>query len=43
VREVRESWTWLLLALGLLVFLGEVVWRRLQVYKGRTRSEGGLP
>jgi Mg-chelatase subunit ChlD len=43
VREVRESWTWLLLALGLVTFLGEVVWRRLQVYNGRTRSEGGLP
>ncbi|MFB6154518.1 MAG: VWA domain-containing protein, partial [Haloferacaceae archaeon] len=43
VREVRQSWTWLLVLLGLMTYLIEVVWRRIQVYMGRTRSEGGLP
>jgi hypothetical protein len=43
VREVRQSWTWLFLLLGLGIYLAEVSWRRIQVYVGRTRSEGGLP
>jgi hypothetical protein len=43
VRDVRQSWDWLLLAAALLAFVGEVVLRRLQVYNGRTRSESGLP
>ncbi|MFB6167508.1 MAG: VWA domain-containing protein [Haloferacaceae archaeon] len=42
VREVRDSWTPLALALALLVFLAEVVVRRVQVYRGRTRRESGL-
>ncbi|WP_248896529.1 VWA domain-containing protein [Haloplanus halobius] len=43
VRDVRRSWDWALLALALLLFLTEVVVRRLQVYQGRTRTESGLP
>jgi hypothetical protein len=43
VRDVRRSWDWALLAVALLVFLAEVVVRRLQVYTGRTRTESGLP
>jgi len=43
VRDVRQSWDWALLTAGLLLFLTEVVVRRLQVYNGRTRSESGLP
>ncbi|WP_251343137.1 VWA domain-containing protein [Haloplanus halophilus] len=43
VRDVRQSWDWALLTAALLLFLTEVVVRRLQVYNGRTRSESGLP
>jgi hypothetical protein len=43
VRDVRRTWDWAFLLAALLLFLGEVVLRRLQVYKGRTRSESGLP
>lgn len=42
VREVRDSWTWLALVLALVGFLTEVVLRRVQVYRGRTRRESGL-
>jgi hypothetical protein len=42
VREVRDSWTWLLLVLALALFLAEVVVRRVQVYRGRTGRESGL-
>lgn len=42
VREVRDSWDWLALLLALAVFLLEVIVRRLQVYRGRTRLESGL-
>ncbi|MFA9518062.1 VWA domain-containing protein [Halopenitus sp. H-Gu1] len=43
VRDVRQSWDWALLTAALLVFLAEVIVRRLQVYKGRTQTESGLP
>jgi hypothetical protein len=42
VREVRRSWAWLALLAGLLVFTGEVVVRRVQVYRGRSNTESGL-
>ncbi|MFB6130247.1 MAG: VWA domain-containing protein [Salinigranum sp.] len=42
VRRVRSDWTWLALLIGLSVYVIEVVWRRVQVYGGRTRNEGGL-
>jgi hypothetical protein len=42
VRSVREDWTWLLLAVGLAIYAIEVIVRRLQVYTGKTRNEGGL-
>jgi hypothetical protein len=41
-RSVRTDWTWLALLLGLLTFTAEVVYRRVQVRRGGTRSEGGL-
>jgi len=43
VRDVRQTWDWALLIAALLLFVTEVVVRRLQVYNGRTRSESGLP
>nr|WP_245180530.1 vWA domain-containing protein [Halomicroarcula amylolytica] len=43
VRTVRDSWGWLTLLAALLVFLAEVVGRRVQVYRGRTTLESGLP
>ena len=43
VRDVRRTWDWAFLLAGLLLFVTEVVVRRLQVYDGRTRSESGLP
>ncbi len=43
VRDVRQQWDWALLVVALGVFLAEVVVRRLQVYRGHTRSESGLP
>jgi Mg-chelatase subunit ChlD len=42
VREIEQSWTWLALLLALLAYFGEVAVRRVQVYRGRTRSESGL-
>ncbi len=42
-RDVRTDWAWVLVLLALLLFLTEVVVRRLQVYNGRTRHESGLP
>jgi hypothetical protein len=43
IRDVRQTWDWVFLLAGLLLFVTEVVVRRLQVYNGRTRSESGLP
>jgi hypothetical protein len=43
VRDVRQTWDWAFLTAALLLFLVEVVLRRLQVYNGRTRTESGLP
>lgn len=43
VRDVRRSWDRAFLTAALLVFLAEVVVRRLQVYRGRTQTESGLP
>jgi hypothetical protein len=43
VRDVRQTWDWALLSGALLIFLLEVIVRRLQVYNGRTRTESGLP
>jgi len=43
VRDVRRTWDWAFLAAGLLLFVTEIIVRRLQVYNGRTRSESGLP
>ena len=43
VRRVETDLTWPLLTLALLLYLLEVVARRIQVYRGRTRNEGGLP
>ena len=42
VRDVEQSWTWLALLLALLAYFAEVVVRRLQVYRGRSRTESGL-
>jgi len=42
VRTVRESWGWVALLAGLLVFTAEVIARRVQVYRGRTSLESGL-
>jgi hypothetical protein len=38
VREVRQEWTWAFLVLGLLVFLGEVAARRLQIFSRGQRT-----
>jgi Mg-chelatase subunit ChlD len=43
IRTVRQRWAWLLLVAALIVFVVEVGVRRLQVYRGRTRRESGLP
>ena len=42
VRELEQSWTWLAILLALVLYFSEVVLRRLQVYRGRSRSESGL-
>ncbi|WP_372911953.1 VWA domain-containing protein [Salinigranum sp.] len=42
VRTLEQSWTWLAILLALLLYFAEVVLRRLQVYRGRSRSESGL-
>jgi hypothetical protein len=43
IRTVRESWGWVALVFGLVVFATEVIARRVQVYRGRTSMESGLP
>jgi Mg-chelatase subunit ChlD len=43
VRPVRTDWTWLPLVVGLLVFTGEVSYRRLQVRRRNSSADGGLP
>lgn len=43
VRTVRDTWDWLALLGALALFTGEVVARRVQVYRGRTTLESGLP
>ena len=43
VREVRDSWDWLAFLLAFLLFFLEVAVRRVQVYRGRTTLESGLP
>jgi Mg-chelatase subunit ChlD len=43
IRTVRESWGWVALVLGVVLFATEVIARRLQVYRGRTSMESGLP
>ncbi|WP_396612915.1 VWA domain-containing protein [Haloferax sp. S1W] len=42
VRPVRDDWARAFVLGAFLVYLGEVLLRRVQVYRGRTRSEGGL-
>jgi hypothetical protein len=42
VRAVEESWTWLPLLAGLVLFALEVCVRRVQVYRGRATNESGL-
>ncbi|MFD1599688.1 VWA domain-containing protein [Halobellus rarus] len=43
VEPVKTDWTWLFLLAGLLVFTAEVSYRRLQVRRRTTTSDGGLP
>ncbi|NHN65404.1 VWA domain-containing protein [Haloarcula sp. JP-Z28] len=43
VRTVQDTWDWVALLGALLLFTGEVVARRVQVYRGRTSLESGLP
>jgi len=43
VRSVRETWGWVALFGAVLLFALEVVARRVQVYRGRTSLESGLP
>jgi hypothetical protein len=42
VRDVEQQWGWVFAILGLVIFVTEVVIRRVQVYQGRTRQESGL-
>lgn len=42
IRSVRTAWDWVALLLGLLAFVLEVGYRRLQVYRGQTTLESGL-
>jgi Mg-chelatase subunit ChlD len=42
VRDVEQQWGWVFVTLGLIVFVTEVVIRRVQIYQGRTRQESGL-
>jgi len=42
VQPVRDDWTVAFVAAAFLLYLTEVLARRLQVYRGRTQSEGGL-
>jgi hypothetical protein len=43
IRTIRERWDWLFLLVALLAFVIEVGVRRVQVYRGRTTRESGLP
>ena len=43
VRDVERTWDWAFLLAGLLVYLFEVVARRISVYTGRASNDGGLP
>jgi hypothetical protein len=43
IRTVRDSWSWVFLLGALLLFTAEVIARRVQVYRGRTTLESGLP
>ncbi|MFB6095935.1 MAG: hypothetical protein ABEJ74_00930 [Haloferacaceae archaeon] len=43
VRSVRERWSWVALLGAFLVFVAEVIARRVLVYRGRTTLESGLP
>ncbi|MBP2251775.1 putative phosphoribosyltransferase [Halarchaeum solikamskense] len=43
VRSVRTEWGWLCLLGALLVLTGEIVVRRLLVYRGAATNRGGLP
>ncbi|EMA07136.1 VWA domain-containing protein [Haloferax denitrificans] len=42
VQPVRDDWAVAFVAAAFLLYLTEVLARRLQVYRGRTQSEGGL-
>jgi hypothetical protein len=42
VRDIRREWDWVFITVGLLVFVTEVVLRRVQVYQGHTSLESGL-
>ncbi|WP_416839447.1 vWA domain-containing protein [Haloferax sp. DFSO52] len=42
VKPVRDEWAVYFVLIAFLVYLGEVLLRRVQVYRGRTQSEGGL-
>ncbi|WP_411968387.1 VWA domain-containing protein [Haloferax sp. YSSS75] len=42
VKPVRDEWAVYFVLVAFLVYLGEVLLRRVQVYRGRTQSEGGL-
>lgn len=43
IRSVRTEWGWLCLLGALLVLTGEIVVRRLLVYRGAATNRGGLP
>ncbi|KAB1188673.1 MULTISPECIES: VWA domain-containing protein [Haloferax] len=42
VKPVRDDWAIYFVLFAFLVYLSEVLLRRVQVYRGRTQSEGGL-
>ncbi|RDI70713.1 VWA domain-containing protein [Halopelagius longus] len=42
VRPVRQDWTWVALLLAALLFVAEVVYRRVKVRRSGTTAEGGL-
>jgi hypothetical protein len=43
VRSVRDTWGWVALLGAVLLFAAEIIARRVQVYRGRTSLESGLP
>jgi Mg-chelatase subunit ChlD len=43
IRTVRDTWGWVALLAALVVFTTEIIARRVQVYRGRTSMESGLP